>query len=177
MPAVFPQWSKPRLTGVFSTHFPKPWLQPWKQDVKVVIDHQRAWKCLQGSRPTQWSWLPTRSLGCQRGGCCCIRGTAKGSRGGRDQRGSSREVLLRLAVRLGCVAGASPDPGTGMCLLQSQEWEERSFPPLLMRGCKLRLWALFPAVRHPHTCQGKAPRCLHSLRIYMPSICCEPSAQ
>lgn len=150
-----------QLTGVFSTSFPKPWLPPWKQDVKVFIDHQRARECLEGFRSAQWSWLPTRSLEASQ--ALLQPGAAEGSCGGRDQRGSSREAFPHLAIRPGCVAGARPGPGTGMCLLQSQEWEERSLPLLLRMGglsYSSRL-SFQQSDTRPHTCQGEDPRCLH----------------
>lgn len=45
--------------------FPKPLAQPWKQDVKVFIDYQRAWEHLEGFRSTQVTerWPPRDSQG------------------------------------------------------------------------------------------------------------------
>lgn len=141
------QWSKPRLTGVFSTNFPNSWPQPWKQDGKVFIDHQRAQEHLEGFRFTQ------------RGG---THGTAEGSHGGQGPRGSSREAFPRLAISL--AAWQEPDQTRGQECASCSPRNGRNAASLSSsgRGHKLLLWALFPAARHLHTCQGKPPRCLYS---------------
>lgn len=75
MPAVYVQWSKPQLTGVFSTNFPNSWPQPWKQDGKVFIDHQRAQEHLEGFRFTQRGDTIAQLRGPMQGGA---RGAAPG---------------------------------------------------------------------------------------------------
>lgn len=174
----FPQQSEPQLIGVFSTNFPNPWLQPRKQDVKVFIDHQRIEECLEGFRHTRGSQLPTSSLIRRRAGAAAAVGQP-GVLGRWSQRGSSREAFLDLAARLSCVAGARPDSGTGMCLLQSQEWEERRLPRLLRRGFRLQLGALSSRHIPPHLSRRGLKTCsfVHSPKTSGPRACCEPGAQ
>lgn len=76
-----------------------------------------------------------------------------------DTRGTAEGSCGRQGPR--AAPGPLTRPGTGTCLSQSQEREECS-PSAPREELKPPLCALAPAVRHPHTCHGKAPRCVHS---------------
>lgn len=68
-----------------------------------------------------------------------------------------------------------------MCLMQSQEWEERSLPQFLRRGVRLH-WGSFQQSDTPIPAKERPPDVLvysfrHAMGLHGSSTCYEPDAQ